>query len=310
LLPVLAALGSSEPAVALVTVSGPDDGSVFYELDRPTGQLDETGLSGFELLISSRTGSFRANDQYLIAGEATEETTSIGGDLGAVADLSGTAFDFSIEHRLEGGPSFTFRVTEAGTSAESVLCWGLGCEAGSQAVELLNGTPPIRDYNGIQVQARAQDVAGSSVALTLTSLSGVDVEGSPLFDEVVTPSSPGTVSPLDAGRRGQWFLADDLDLVENAWALRGTVTLTRPDEALEDLTKVRLAVDLVRHPDLPFLPAPEPAQGLLVAVGLALLAACDVRRLRAGRPRGGSALSAPCRAWRRAGTCSRVFAVR
>src|SRR4029453_19017078 len=110
--------------------------------------------------------------------------------------------------------------------------------------------------------------------------------GAPLFDEVVTPSSPGTISPLDAGRRGQWLLGDDLDLIANAWELRGTVTLTRPDAALEDLTKVRLAVDLVRHPDLPFLPAPEPAQGLLLASGGALLAAAGRRRALGSRPQG------------------------
>ena len=74
-------------------VTDPDDGRVFLDLDRPTGKLDETGLSGFEFLLSSRTGSFRANDQYLIAGEETEETTSIGNDLGAVEDLSGTPFE-------------------------------------------------------------------------------------------------------------------------------------------------------------------------------------------------------------------------
>jgi hypothetical protein len=274
----LAALGPAGRAGAVVTVYGPDDGSVFFELYRPTGQLDETGLSGFELLISSRTGSFRANDQYLISGEATEETTSIGADLGAVADLSGVAFDFSIEHNLAGGRNLTFRVTHPTTTAESVLCWGLGCAPGAQAVELLNGIPPIGDYNGIQIQVRAQDVAGASAALSITALSGVDLAGAPLFDEVVTPASPGTISPLDAGRRGQWLLGDDLDLVANAWELRGTVTLTRPDAALEDLTKVRLAVDLVRHPDLPFVPAPEPAQSLLLAAGGALLAAAGRRR--------------------------------
>lgn len=59
------------------------------------------------------------------------------------------------------------------------------------------------------------------------------------------------------------------------------MTLARPDAALEDLTKVRLAVDLVRHPDLPFLPVPEPAQGALLATGVALLAA---RRGAGGQP--------------------------
>jgi hypothetical protein len=276
---LLAGLAFAGRAGALVTASGPDEGSVFYELYRPGGKLDETGLSGFELLISSRTGSFRANDQYLISGEATEETTSIGSDLGGVAELSGTSLEFSIEHHLSGGRNFTFRVRNAETSAQSALCWGLGCEAGALAVELLNGIPPISDYNGLQIQVRAQDVAGASAALTLEALTGVDLAGAPLFDEVVTPSSPGTVSPLDPGRRGQWLLGDDLDLVEHEWELHGTLTLVRPDEALEDLTKVRLAVDLVRHPELPFLPAPEPGRPLLTAAGLALLAPLRLRRL-------------------------------
>jgi hypothetical protein len=306
-----AALALAGRAGALVTVSGPDDGSVFYELDRPGGQLDETGLSGFELLISSRTGSFRANDQYLIAGEATEETTSIGSDLGGVAELSGTSLEFAIEHHLAAGRNFTFRVRNTSTGAESALCWGVGCEAGSLAVELLNGIPPIQDYNGLQVQVRAQDVAGSSAALTLEALTGVDLAGAPLFDEVVTPSSPGTISPLDAGRRGQWLLGDDLDLVENEWELRGTLTLARPDAALEDLTKVRLAVDLVRHPELPFLPAPEPAGALLVATAVALLAPLSLRRRSRPRPDPSPAQGADAsvrgRTWRRGARWSSRF---
>jgi hypothetical protein len=97
----------------------------------------------------------------------------------------------------------------------------------------------------------------------------VDLSGADLFDDVVTPESPGTI---DAGRRGQWMLGDDLDLVLLEWELEGTVTLSRPDAALEDLTKVRLAVDLVRHPDLPFVPAPEPAGFLLAAAALGVVA--------------------------------------
>jgi hypothetical protein len=45
------------------------------------------------------------------------------------------------------------------------------------------------------------------------------------------------------------------------------VTLNRIDAALTDRTKVRLAVDLVRDPNLPFIP--EPATGLLVGLALA-----------------------------------------
>jgi hypothetical protein len=276
----LACLLTAAPAGALVTVTDPDDGSVFLDLYRPTGKLDETSLSGFELLISSRIGEFRANDQYLISGEATEETTSIAHDLGAVEDLSGTPFNFTIEHNLTGGRNLTFAVTNLLTSTTEVLCWGENCEPGSTSVETLAGIPPIASYNGLQIQVRAQDVVGSSAQVTITSLSGVATAGADFFDETVVPTSPGTISPLDAGRRGQWMLGDSLDLVENEWALEGSVTLSRPDEALADLTKVRLAVDLVRDPKLPFIEAPEPATPLLFVVGAGVLGLSSLRRQR------------------------------
>ncbi len=120
----LALLGAHGGANAVVMLTDPDDGSVFLDLYRPTGEFDETSLSGFEFLISSRTGVFRANDQYLISGEATEETTSIANDLGAVGDLSGTAFIFSIQHNLSGGRNFTFSLTHELSSETSVICWG------------------------------------------------------------------------------------------------------------------------------------------------------------------------------------------
>lgn len=271
----LAGLAAAGGAGALVVVTDPDDAIVFFQLFRPTGKFDETGMSGFEFLISSRTNEFRANDQYLIAGEESEAATSLANDLGAVGELSGTEYDFSIQHNLTGGRNFTFRLTHPLTHATSVLCWGQGCPAGPGSNELLAGIPPIGDYNGLQIQVRAQDVEGASAAVTLESLSGVDRTGADLFDDVVTPDSPGTI---DAGRRGQWMLGDDLDLVVNEWELTGTVTLTRPDAAVEDLTKVRLAVDLVRHPDLPFIPAPEPAGFLTLATALATLA-CLRRRV-------------------------------
>lgn len=293
----LAWLATADGAGATVVVTDPDDASVFLELFRPTGQFDETGMSGFEFLISSRTNEFRANDQYLIAGAETAPSTSIGSDLGAVADLSGTAFAFSVRHNLTGGRNFTFRLTHPQTSGASVLCWGENCPPGPGSTELLAGIPPIEDYNGLQIQVRAQDVEGSSAAVTLTSLTGLDLSGADLFDDVVTPDSPGTI---DAGRRGQWMLGDDLDLVVNEWELQGTVTLSRPDAALEDLTKVRLAVDLVRHPDLPFIPAPEPAGFLLVASALGVVAGFQpraatrarrsLRSARSADPRGASAL--------------------
>lgn len=267
------ALAAVEGAHALVMVTDPDDGSPFFRLDRPTGQFDETGLSGFELLVSSRTGQFRANDQYLIAGEETLPETSIAADLGAVEDLSDRPLAFSIAHELSGGRRFTFRTTDLGSQASSVLCWGVGCPQGSIATELLDGMPPIVDFNGLQIQARAQDVPGASAALAITSLTGVEVGGAEFFDEVVAPDSPGTVLPQDLGRRGQWMLADSLDLVLSEWELTGIVTLTRPDEALTDLTKVRLAVDLVRDPTLPVVPLPEGPSSLLGVSCLLALAA-------------------------------------
>ena len=287
----MATLLTAAATHALVTVTDPNDGSVFLDLFRPTGKFDETSLSGFEFLISSRVGEFRENDQYLISGEATEETTSIAHDLGAVGDLSGTPFTFAIEHNLIGGRNFTFAVTNEVTSTTEVLCWGVNCEPGSTSVETLNGIPPVASYNGLQIQVRAQDVAGASAQVTITALAGVTVAGAAFFDETVVLSSPGTISPFDAGRRGQWMLGDDLDLVEKEWTLEGSVTLTRPDEALVDLTKVRLAVDLVRDPSLPFIEAPEPATPLLLIVGcgvLGLAASARGRRETPTKHRGGT----------------------
>jgi hypothetical protein len=256
-------LAASGSAGAVVMVTDSDDFLPFLGLDRPTGQFDETGLSGFEFQISSLTGEFRANDQYLISGESTEEATSLGNDLGVVGDLSGVSFGFSIQHNLVGGRNFTFSLTNPVSSQVSVLCWGDNCPIGSNAAPILAGIPPISDYNGIQIQVRAQDVAGSSAAVTITALNGVAVAGAGFFDETVTPASPGTL-PGDLGRRGQWMMGDSLDLVLNEWELLGTVTLSRPDAALADRTKVRLAVDLVRDPSLPFL-VPEPSTSALLA---------------------------------------------
>ncbi len=272
------------PAAALVVATDPDDGSTFLNLFRPTGQFDETGLSGFEFMISSRTEEFRESDQYLIAGEETLPETSLGTDLGAVADLSGTPFAFSITHNLSGGRHFAFQLTDLTSNATSILCWGKNCPAGSIASALLNGLAPIRDFNGLQIQARAQDVPGSSTTVTITSLLGLDVSGADFFDETVTPEVAGTIFPFDVGRRGQWLLGDDLDFVLKEWELTGTVVLSRPDDALVDLTKVRLAVDFVRDPRLPYLlPIPEASTVSLLCAGLLALG------WRGGRtPRGAS----------------------
>ena len=265
------AVAFAPPARALVIVSGPANGSAYFPLDMPTGQFDERGLAGFEFFISSTTGQFNANDQYLIQGEDTNAAQAIANDLGAVADLSGVPFAFSLRHNLVGGRNFTFSLTDTLSSQVSVLCWGQNCAAGSTSAERINGFDPLLDYNGIQVQVRAQGVAGSSAAVQILGLSGVATSGAALFDETVVPTSPGTIFPGDRGRRGQWFMADDDDLTANEWELFGIVTLTRSDAALTDRNKVRLAIDLVRDPNLPFVP--EPATALLLGVSLTGLAA-------------------------------------
>ncbi len=259
------------PAQAIVVVSGPDDGSAFLPLDMPTGQFDERGLSGFEYLISSVPTGFSASDQYLIQGEDTNPTQAIGADLGTVDDLSGAQFNFSIQHNLAGGRNFTFALENAISSETSVLCWGQNCDANAISAETINGFGPLDDFNGIQVQVRAQEVFGSSVTVTIDALDGVTLSGEPLFSETVIPTSPGTIISFDRGRRGQWFIGEDNDLIENEWNLRGTVTLNRPDDALSERTKVRLAVDLVRNPNFPSV-IPEPSTALLVGLGLLGLA--------------------------------------
>lgn len=264
---VFVALLPVESARALVTVSGPIDARAFLPLFRPTGEFDETGLSGFEFLISSTTDPFTGNDQYLIQGEDTNPIQAIGNDLGDVEDLRDVTFTFSIQHNLVGGRNFTFALTNSLTSETSVLCWGQNCAMDANAAEFINGEPPIMGYNGLQFQVRSQEIRGSSATVEILSLNGVDVGGSPFFDETVNRISPGTI-PLDTGRRGQWMMADNLDLLVNEWELLGTVRLDRPDAALVDRTKVRLSVDLVRDPNLPFL-VPEPASLLLSLASLA-----------------------------------------
>ena len=57
------------------------------------------------------------------------------------------------------------------------------------------------------------------------------------------------------------------------WELAGTVTLSRPDDALLDLTQVRFAVDLVNDTRLALIPVPAPVWlfgfGLVGLIGIA-----------------------------------------
>lgn len=260
-------------AAVLVT----NDPFTFTFLEKPTGNFDEPSLGGFEYLISSRTNEFRANDQYLIAGEVPSDSTAVVADLGTVDALSGTAFDFSIQHNLSGGRNFTFSMNDPLTGQVSELCWGANCAPTSTSAPTLNGQPPINNYNGLQIQVRAQDVIGSSATVENLALSGLDISpgSDPLFNGTVDPSSPSTLSIFGdpPGRVAQWILGDSLDLVLMEWVLTGTVTLSRPDDATFDLTMVRLSVDLVNDTRLATIPV-APAvwlfgSGLLGLIGIA-----------------------------------------
>jgi len=135
----LASISIADRADAAVLIT--NDPTTFSFLEKPTGKPDEPSLGGFEYLISSRTNQFRANDQYLIVGEEPNDMTAIVADLGAVGDLSGTAFDFSIQHNLVGGRNFNFSMNNRDTDEISELCWGDNCPQGSISTPILNGQP-------------------------------------------------------------------------------------------------------------------------------------------------------------------------
>ena len=238
---------------ATLRATHPSDGSTFHRLERPdpaADKYDETSFSGFEFLISSRSQpDFRANDQYLVSGEQTVPGSALADELGPVGDLSGTPFGFTIEHvPPPAGRRFVFSLKNEVTGVETVQCWGVDCPAGSNSDELVGGKPPLADFDGLQISVRAQEVAGSSATLEILGFDGPPLEGAPLFDETVTPDTLGTIDPLlDRGRRVQWILADGPLLSEEAWRLRGRVVLVRSDPAQSELTKVRVATDLVRQ---------------------------------------------------------------
>lgn len=258
LIAFVAALGICPGVAASLIVTS--DVLTIFNLEKPTGKFDEPSLSGFEYLISDRTGEFRQNDQYLIAGEESLPGTTLAKDLGGLADLSGTALDFSIRYNLVGGRNFSFSIDDPLAGAASILCWGVNCPAGSISAETIGGLAPVTQFNGLQIQVRAQDVAASIVSISNLVFTGPAIApgSDTLFDGTVTPTTASTIPGDPPGRIIQWLLGDSLDLALNEWELSGTVDITR-NEAIEDLTKVRLAVDLVNDLRLP-LPPEEPAE--------------------------------------------------
>lgn len=276
----LAMVGGPDNATADVVVS--NDTSIFFRLDKPSGDFDEPSFGGFEYRISGKDlPDFRANDQYLNVGEEVLETNSIAHELGKQPDLAGVAFDFSIVHNK--GKHYAFSMVNRNTSFTSIQCWGIECPVGGDlntSTVALDGQTPITNWNGLQIQVRAQEVNPSSATIENLRLTGVDIAAGsdPLFDGTVTNFTPSSCIPFDpAGRVCQWVLGNDL--TQSSWELAGTVTLDRTDDATNDRTKVRLAVDFVNDPTIPPPSAiPVPAALPLFASALALLGAVARRR--------------------------------
>jgi hypothetical protein len=183
---------------------------------------------------------------YLNFGDETTPEEALGFDLGDANELSSKAFEFEINSYA--GTRYTFSMTPMDGTDSVSLCWGHGCPEFTISATRLGGYPPaaLGNYNGLQIQLRAQEVQGSSAELSNLRLTGVDIsdDSAPLLEAFVYPDSPSTI-PLDPpGRLGQWILGAGLSQV--SWSPSGRITLTRPDDAVAERSKVRLAIDFVR----------------------------------------------------------------
>jgi len=266
---VVALVGFSGTADATVTAfpaTQPGDTTANFNFFNsltipPGGAFDERGFSSFQYLISNDGGdALDMGDQFITFGEDRKVAgSSLPGDLGG-PELSGKTFEFSIQHNYVGlERNFTFALNEMGGGISNTLCWGGGCDQSipaSNKTETLGGVGPITDFNGLQLQVRAQldqDILNPVADVQITGLSGVDLApGTTFFDETVTPASPATILFDSPGRQGQWIMADDNDLTLSEWELTGLVTLSRDDLAENDVTALRFKLDLVQDPTLPF----------------------------------------------------------
>jgi hypothetical protein len=225
-----------------------NDWEKFLDLEKPTDKFDEPSFGGFNYWISSVADGFNANDLYLNLGDESTEDSTVAADLGDVSTLSGVAFNFSIKQVVD--TRYVFSVTNTSNNQTDTVCWGTACPEGSISKATLSGETGFNGYNGLQIQLRAQDVDASSASLSNMQLIGMRAteESAPLLSSTVEPDTESTL-PLDpSGRLGQWILGTGLPTRD--WELTGTITLTRPDEALIDRNKVRLAVDFIKDTTL------------------------------------------------------------
>ena len=231
---------------ALISVTITNDWETLFHLEKPTNKFDEPSFGGFNYMISGTQGDFFESDIYLNIGDETTPEHALGLDLGGPETLSGRAYDFRITH--VAGLHYIFSMTPLSDGESGILCWGQSCPAGAISAERLGsfGFSALGAYNGIQLQLRAQEVEGASAHLSHLTLTGLDISADSvaLLDARVRPDTPSTIPVDPPGRIGQWILG--IGLSRSNWSLSGRVTLTRPDDAVMERTKVRLAVDFVR----------------------------------------------------------------